>query len=525
MKGDSKVLKYPVGIQTFSELIREGYVYIDKTSLIKDLIDEGKYYFLSRPRRFGKSLLLSTFDSLFNGEKELFTGLDIMESDYKWDTYPVLHLDLTNREYKDYDSLIAELNAHLERWEALFGEEKRDRAAEERFAWIIEKAFEKTGKPVVILVDEYDKPLLNVVDDEELVERYRSTLRAFYSNLKTQDRYIKFAMLSGIARFSKVSIFSDLNNLRDISFEDKYSALCGITYPEIELYLKPGILSLAEKTGKAVADIENEIKQRYDGYHFSEVSPDIYNPCSLMNLFAKRKFGNFWFESATPEFLVALLQKGKWMIKDLAPIRFDAEELASAGILSRNPVPVFYQTGYLTIKDYDSTYNEYILDYPNIEVRNSFLKFLLKSYLRPDSFSHNLSIQDFSREIRDGKPEDFLRRLDSLLAGMGYAEKGSPEARFQDAIYLLFTLLGEYANIERRTSDGRIDLTVETPDFLYIFEFKIDSDAKEAIDQIKNKGYQVPFRFHGKKIFLIGVSFDSKTRKLRDYVVEETDKT
>ncbi|MDE5807430.1 MAG: ATP-binding protein, partial [Muribaculaceae bacterium] len=278
---------------------------------------------------------------------------------------------------------------------------------------------------------------------------------------------------------------------------------------------------IAEELSKSESDIVKDIKQRYDGYHFSEESPDIYNPFSLMNLFAKGKFGNFWFESGTPEFLVSLLKKEGWMIKDIAPIRFDAEELASAGILSNNPIPVLYQTGYLTIKGYDSEYDEYILDYPNIEVKNSFLKFLLKSYLKEDSSSHNLSIQDFSREIREGKPENFMKRFDSLLAGMGYSERGSAESRFQDAVYLIFTLLGEYANVERRTSDGRIDLIVETSDFLYIFEFKINSDAKEALEQIKDKKYWEPFRFSHKRAFLIGASFDTKTRKMNDFIVEE----
>lgn len=520
MKECSKELKYPVGIQTFRKIREDGYLYVDKTGYISHLL-RGQFYFLSRPRRFGKSLLLSTLEAFFNGEKELFEGLDIAETETVWDKYPILYLDLNNRYYNSYASLIAQLNANLDKWESLYGDEKKERSVEERFAWVIEKAYEKTGKQVVILVDEYDKPLLSVIGNEELTEQYRSTLKAFYSNLKTQDRYIKFAMLTGVARFSKVSIFSDLNNLRDISFEEKYSAICGITESEIEKYLKPGIAEIAEGLSKPELDILRDIKQRYDGYHFSEKSPDIYNPFSLMNLFAKGKFGNFWFESGTPEFLVSLLKKEGWMIKDLAPIQFDAEELASAGILSKNPIPVFYQSGYLTIKGYNALYDEYILDYPNIEVKNSFLKFLLRSYLKEDSSSHKLSIQNFSREIREGKPESFMQRFDSLLAGMGYSEKGSPEARFQDAVYLIFTLLGEYATVERRTSDGRIDLIVETSEFLYIFEFKINSDAKDALNQIKDKEYWLPFRFNDKKIFLIGASFDSKSHKLSDYIVEE----
>lgn len=515
-------IKYPVGIQTFSRIRKEKFLYVDKTSHIASLVNGGSYYFLARPRRFGKSLLLSTIESFFKGEKDLFQGLAISKMNPTWETYPVLHLDLNNREYRDYPALLAELNAHLERWEAVYGDQKKDRAVEERFAWVIEKAYERSGKQVVILVDEYDKPLLNVFGNEDLMERYRSTLKAFYSNLKTQDRYIKFAMLTGVARFNKVSIFSDLNNLRDISFEEEYSSICGITDQEISGYFREGIQNLSQRLSKPENEIEEEIKQRYDGYHFCEESPDIYNPFSMMSLFAKRKFGNFWFESGTPEFLASLLRKGNWMIKDLAPIRFDAEELASAGILSSNPIPVFYQTGYLTIKGYDKEYDEYILDYPNIEVKNSFLKFLLKSYQQEISYSSNpLSIQDFVRDIREGNPDGFMQRFESLLAGMGYSEKGSPETRFQDAIYLIFTLLGEYAMVERRTADGRIDLIVETSKILYLFEFKIDSKAQEAIDQIKDKEYWKPFRFSDKKVFIIGASFDSNSRKLKDYIVEE----
>ena len=294
MKEILNELKYPVGIQTFRKIREDGYLYVDKTGYISHLL-RGQFYFLSRPRRFGKSLLLSTLEAFFNGEKELFEGLDIAETETEWDKYPILYLDLNNRYYNSYASLIAQLNANLDKWESLYGDEKKERSVEERFAWVIEKAYEKTGKQVVILVDEYDKPLLSVIGNEELTEQYRSTLKAFYSNLKTQDRYIKFAMLTGVARFSKVSIFSDLNNLRDISFEEKYSAICGITESEIEKYLKPGIAEIAEGLSKPELDILRDIKQRYDGYHFSEKSPDIYNPFSLMNLFAKGKFGNFWF--------------------------------------------------------------------------------------------------------------------------------------------------------------------------------------------------------------------------------------
>ena len=376
-------IKYPVGIQTFETIRREGYLYIDKTSYIARLL-KGQYFFLSRPRRFGKSLFLSTLESYFLGRRDLFKGLAIDSLSEDWDPHPVMHLDLSPRQYLSKESLIQELNANLEIWEELYGNEKRDRAIEERFAYVIRRAYEKTGKRVVILVDEYDKPLLSAIDNPSLAEEYRGILKAFYSNLKSMDRYIRFALLTGVARFSKVSIFSDLNNLNDISFVDDYAGICGITTEEMSKYFLEGIHHLAEKLELSPAEIEKELKRRYDGYHFTEKSPDIYNPYSMMKVFENKRMDSYWFDSGTPRYLVKLIEKGEWKLRNIAPTEIDSMVLTTAGITTTNPIPVFFQSGYLTIKDYDPVFKTYLLDYPNEEVKEGFLKFLVPYYIQKE---------------------------------------------------------------------------------------------------------------------------------------------
>ncbi len=380
MTQTQKNIKYPVGIQSFAEIREGGYTYVDKTAIIYQLT-KGKFYFLSRPRRFGKSLLLSTIEAYYLGRRDLFEGLALDSLTEDWAPHPVFHLDLNNREYKDETSLLQEFNANLEQWELIYGDEKKDRAPEERFAYLIRRAFEQTGKKVVILIDEYDKPLLNTISRPELADVYRSQLKAFYSNLKTMDACIEMAILTGVARFSKVSIFSDLNNLRDISFEKKFSAICGITSDELDKYFKAGVEKIAESRNLSYEEARELLRHNYDGYHFSIESPDIYNPFSLVNAFEKGDIGQFWFDSGTPSYLVELLNRDFLPYQDISPSEIDRNDLESAGLLSENPIPVFYQTGYLTIKSYDPEFDVYTLDYPNEEVKQGFLKFLMRSYI------------------------------------------------------------------------------------------------------------------------------------------------
>ncbi|MDE6410233.1 MAG: ATP-binding protein [Muribaculaceae bacterium] len=506
-------IKYPVGIQSFKELREGGYVYVDKTAMIHQLT-KGKYYFLSRPRRFGKSLFLSTLEAYYLGQRDLFKGLALDTLTDDWEPHPVFHIDLNNREYKDETSLTSHLSSHLKIWEATYGDEEKESATEERFAYMVRRAYEKTGKKVVILIDEYDKPLLNAIGNEKLTDVYRSQLKAFYSNLKTLDPYIEIALLTGVARFSKVSIFSDLNNLRDISFTDQFSSICGITSEELDEYFREGISSIAEKERISYDEVREMLRCSYDGYHFSEESPDIYNPFSLVYCFANKSISSYWFESGTPTYLVKLLNRDFFALCDIAPSYIDRVELESAGLLSEDPLPVFYQTGYLTIKNYDREFKRYLLDYPNKEVKEGFLRFLFRSYIPETSSRRGFSIPDFLIDVRNGDADGFMKRMESLIAAVPYSDKGSAESHFQNAVYLLFTLMGFYAQMEMRTSDGRMDLRVETERYIFIFEFKIDSTSKSAMDQIEKKRYWLGDRMSNKKIVLIGANFDTKTRRL-----------
>ncbi len=522
MKAGEQEIKYPIGIQSFRKMIMEGYLYVDKTPFVYDFIRDGGYYFLSRPRRFGKSLLLSTIEAYYRGERELFRGLALENLVHEWETLPVLHLDLNNGSYEDEQGLLEKLDFQLSEWEEEFGisyDSSRSLSASLRFGSLIKKIHDKTGKMVVILVDEYDKPLLNTIHRPELSDSFRTILKAFYSNLKTMDVYIRLAVLTGVARFSKVSIFSDLNNLRDISFEDRYSEICGVTKRELERYFQSGIRELQQTYNLGNNDIEELLKKKYDGYHFSRRSSDIYNPFSLMNVFAKRHIGNYWIESGTPTYLVNLLRMIDRPFRDVTPVEVETEYLESAGIMDSDPIIAFYQSGYLTIKGYDPDTSSYILDYPNEEVKDGFLKFLLRSYIPKIKAGSGFTLGDFIRFARDGQPQEFMKSLESMVASVPYTEKGSAESHFQNVIYLLFTLLGFSVSMEERTSDGRIDLRVQTPGYVYIFEFKVDSSAEIALRQIREKKYWTPYAASGKEIFLIGANFDTKSRRLTDYLI------
>lgn len=520
MKQDEK-LKYPIGIQSFEKLREEGFVYVDKTADIYRMIRTKGYYFLSRPRRFGKSLLLSTLEAYYQGRRDLFKGLALDRLVDDWEPHPVLHLDMNAREYRSREDLVAQLNMHLGIWEKEYGCVHTDLSPEERFGNVIRAAYEATGKRVVILIDEYDKPLLTAIANETLAEELRSALKAFYGNLKSMDRFIEIGVITGVARFSKVSIFSDLNNLRDISFEDEFSTICGITPDELYSYFEEGIRELARKEGLPPEEIKRILRRNYDGYHFSKNCPDIYNPFSLVNVFAKRDLGYYWVDSATPTYIVELIRKGEWLLHDLSPVEIEAHRLESSGLLSADPVPPLYQSGYLTIKDYDARFRTYTLDYPNEEVKDGFLSFLVPFYIENSGSQGRFSIKKFVNSITSGNIEGFMRELETMLAGVPYSEKGSAEAHFQNACYLLFTLMGQFVKVEDRTSDGRIDLTVETSRYIYIFEFKIDESAETAMEQIMRKRYWLKHRDCGKSIYLIGADFNPATRRLDSYLIRQ----
>ena len=512
-------MEYPIGIQDFEELRKNGCVYVDKTDLIYKLVEEGKYYFLSRPRRFGKSLLISTLEVYFRGRKEFFEGLRIMELETEWAEYPVLHLDLNTKKYENKSSLEAILNMHLEIWESKYGDEKKDRSSEERFMYVIRNAFEKTGKQVVILVDEYDKPLLQAIGNEALQDDYRNTLKAFYGALKSMDRYIKFALLTGVTKFGKVSVFSDLNNLRDISMLKAYESICGITEEELYSVFEEDIRALGKANNMTEEETKAELKEKYDGYHFNEECVDIYNPFSILNTFANRKFGNYWFETGTPTYLVKLLKKNKSSIEELDGIEIDGKMLESIDTTSHNPIPVIYQSGYLTIKGYDKVFETYILGYPNKEVEKGFINFILPFYATLKNKNSGFEIKSFVKEIERGDTDAFMKRLQSFFADTPYELVRDLELHYQNVMFILFKLLGFYTQAEYHTSEGRIDMVVKTHDYIYVMEFKLDGTAEEAMQQIESKDYPLPFKCEGRKLVKLGVNFSNEKRNVERWVV------
>lgn len=514
-------MKYPIGIQDFDKIINEGYTYVDKTELIYKLVHEGSYYFLSRPRRFGKSLLMSTLDAYFSGKRELFKNLAIEKLEEDWTAYPVLHLDLNTGKYNSKDSLTHALDDFLSRLEANYGTFHSEKTLELRFMGIIERIYHKTGKPVVILVDEYDKPLLQSINNKELQEDFRATLKAFYSVLKTQDRYIRFALLTGVTKFGKVSVFSDLNNLTDISMDESYDTLCGITEEEMHRYFEESIQKLAERYKISYEETCARLKKRYDGYHFVEYGTGVYNPFSLLSTFRASKFGSYWFETGTPTFLVQLLQRENFYLPDLTQQQVSADMLNSIDAMDRNPIPVIYQSGYLTIKDYDEEFKVYTLGFPNEEVEEGFANYLLPFYAHTGSEGAPMYVRNFVLALRNGKPEEFMKRMQVLFADTDYKIVGNAELYFQNAFYIVTKLLGFYTEVERTISDGRIDMIVKTKDYIYIFEFKYDQNADIALQQIENKGYAQPFVTDGRKIVKIGVNFSREHRCIDEWKIKE----
>ena len=512
-------MKYPIGIQSFVDIRTDGYAYVDKTAFVYKLASSGKYYFLSRPRRFGKSLLISTMEAYFRGRRDLFDGLALSTLESDWQSYPILHMDLNSREYKDESSLEAELNRHLEQWEKLYGDQYRDRATEERFLHVIEQAREVTGKRVVILIDEYDKPLLQAIGNKPLQEAYRSKLKAFYSCLKTMDSCIRFAFLTGVTKFGKVSVFSDLNNLEDISMLPSYIGICGITETELHQYFDEGVEVLARSNGISKADCYAKLKERYDGYHFREHAERVYNPFSVLNTLKNLTFADYWFETGTPTFLVRQLQKTNYPLDQMTREELYADTLNSIDVMDENPLPLLYQSGYLTIKDYDSRFRAYRLGFPNQEVEEGFVQYLLPYYVPKASEKNSFYVGKFIQDIERGDAEGFMRRLSALFADGDYQIAGDAELYFQNAVYVIFKLLGFYVDVERHTSDGRMDILMQTPDYIYILELKINQDAATALRQIDEKGYAHPFASDSRRLFKIGLNFSTQSRKIDDWQI------
>ena len=512
-------MKYPIGIQDFEKLRTNRYSYVDKSRFVYKLATEGEYYFLSRPRRFGKSLFLSTLEAYFQGKKELFKGLAIYDLETEWKKYPIFHIDLNTANFREKDSLYTVLNDYLTTWECKYGTRESEATLALRFKGVIARAAEKEGCGVVILIDEYDKPILQTLRDPELQAEHRAQLKAFYSVLKTQDRYIKFAFLTGVTKFGKVSVFSDLNNLTDISMDHRYISICGMTEKELLTNFKEGINELAEANGDTEEATIAKLKARYDGYHFEENTIGIYNPFSVLNTLSRLRYKDYWFETGTPTFLVDLLKMHNYRLPDMTKERVSDDVINSVDSLSTNPIPVIYQSGYLTIKGYDERFKKYLLGFPNREVEEGFLNFLLPLYTSAGNNSPFL-VDEFVQDVESGNPERFMQRMKAFFADTSYQVVGNAELYFQNAMYLVFKIMGFYTQVERPTSDGRIDAIIQTPNYIYVIECKLDRTADEAIKQIENNGYAEPFLMDKRKLYKIGVSFSSETRGVAEYKIK-----
>ena len=494
---EAKRIRYPIGIQTFRNIIEGGYLYIDKTGFVHDLAENYKYVFLSRPRRFGKSLLSSTIHSYFAGDAELFNGLKAGELKKDWTRHPVFHFDMSTAKHCDEEQLTSELNLKLVRYEDLYGKGENEEKINQRFEGLVHRAVEQTGEKAVIIIDEYDAPLLDVVNDQERLTPMRQIMRNFYSPIKSLYPYLRFVFITGITKFAQLSIFSELNNLKNISMMPRYSAVCGISQEELVTQMNIPVQDMADELGISFDAALEKLKSNYDGYHFCAKSEDIYNPFSLLNSLSDKMFGSYWFDTATPTFLIERMRENPIpenlldRMNEIARSDFDVSPEFSDSIL-----PLLYQTGYLTIKGYSTEDESYTLGYPNREVREGFLKGLLNSYRGSEGMSASFVLQ-FNRALKNNDIDGALERMRSFLAGIPYDPENKSEKHFQTIIYLIFSLLGYYTQAEVKSAVGRADAVCRTKDRVYVFEFKVDGSAEEALRQIDEKGYLIPYRFEG----------------------------
>lgn len=526
----------PIGIQSFEKLRERELLYVDKTQYIVPLLRGGGIYFLSRPRRFGKSLFLSTLQAYFEGNKTLFEGLSLeqaepalatLEKREAWQKYPILYLDLNGASYSSIADLENILETHLAAWEQLYGDAPEEKNYARRFEGVIKRAYQKTGRQVVFLVDEYDKPLLESVVNKELYETYRAMLYGLYSNIKNCDRYLRFVFLTGVSRFGKLTIFSGLNNLNDISMDTTYAGICGITEEELVAYFAPEIKALAEALQLTHEATIAALKKRYDGYLFCRRGEHVYNPFSLLNVLKKLEFDDYWYATGTPTFLVRYLQNLNYFLPDLEhDVEMGMSGLQVSPIEAKSPIPILFQAGYLTIREYRPDEGIYRLGFPNEEVRFGFLKNLLQNYA-PEIEDASSETAEFLREIRAGQVDEFMKRLEGLIAGIPYDTFAPTMVKYRErdaqvAVYLIFSLMGQFIASEVHSVIGRADAVVHTAETTYIFEFKLEgsSTPAEALAQIEEKGYATPYQKQGKKVIAIGVSFDAAKRNIGGWVTK-----
>ena len=522
--------RYPVGIQTFSEIRKGDYLYIDKTDLVWEMT-RMKYVFLSRPRRFGKSLLTTTLDSYFKGQKELFEGLKIMALEKDWESYPVIHLDLSvTKAESTVDRLRSVLFRILEGYKSIYGEGEYENAPGGLFSGIIHRAYQKTGKQVVIIIDEYDAPLLDKLNEKELLESFRNVMQEFFVQLKANEAMIRFCFITGITKFSQLSIFSTINNLTNISMDDKYAAICGITENEFATDMTPDIAMLAEEYECTPDEMRAKLKLQYDGYRFAGKSPDLYNPFSLLKCFNQRKIANYWFESGTPTFLIRQMQHYRTDITSMDYIVSDALAFDRPTEAMENALPLLYQSGYLTIKDYDRETETFVLSIPNKEVRTGLINGLIPTYIGLDSsIVRNGFALNLCRFLKKGDIDKAMSELKSFLAGIPYVEGfkkklesvSNYEGFYEYTFWLIFNMLNFYARTQVKCAQGRIDVVLQMPDTTYVFELKVNGTAQEALDQINSKNYALPYETEGRKVVKVGVAFEQETMTVGTWLVEE----
>ena len=513
---------YPIGIQTFSKIREGNYLYVDKTEYVYRMTHSASsYMFLSRPRRFGKSLLTSTLHSYFSGRKDLFHGLAMEKLEKEWTEYPVLHFDMSTAKHADSEQLLQELNLKLYGYEQIYGRLEEEVNPNQRLMGLIKRAYEQTGKKVVVLIDEYDAPLLDVVHERENLDVLRNIMRNFYSPLKACDPYLRYVFLTGITKFSQLSIFSELNNIKNISMDEPYAAICGISEDEIRLQMKDDLEGLAKKLEIIPEEALMKLKENYDGYHFTSPSPDIYNPFSLLNAFADGKFGSYWFGSGTPTYLVKMLKKfgvkpSEIGCKQLKSSVFDAptETMTDA-------VPLLYQSGYITIKDYNKMLDLYTLDIPNKEVRLGLMESLLPYYVNNKTPEATTMVAYLFYDIQNGDMDAALHRLQEFLSTIPYCDNTRFEGHYQQVFYIIFSLLGYYVDVEVRTPRGRVDIVLRTKTTLYVMELKLDKSAGEAMEQIDLKNYPERFALCGLPVVKVAVSFDSERCTIGDWEIIE----
>ena len=502
---------YPIGIQTFSKIREGNYLYIDKTAYVYRMTHSASsYMFLSRPRRFGKSLLTSTLHSYFSGRKDLFHGLAMEKLEKEWTEYPVLHFDMSTAKHADSEQLLQELNLKLYGYEQIYGRLEEEVNPNQRLMGLIKRAYEQTGKKVVVLIDEYDAPLLDVVHERENLDVLRNIMRNFYSPLKACDPYLRYVFLTGITKFSQLSIFSELNNIKNISMDEPYAAICGISEDEIRLQMKDDLGGLAKKLEITPEEALMKLKENYDGYHFTSPSPDIYNPFSLLNAFADGKFGSYWFGSGTPTYLVKMLDKFGVKPSEIGRRQLKSSVFDAPTETMTDAVPLLYQSGYITIKDYNKMLDLYTLDIPNKEVRLGLMESLLPYYVNNKTPEATTMVAYLFYDIQNGDMDAALHRLQEFLSTIPYCDNTRFEGHYQQVFYIIFSLLGYYVDVEVRTPRGRVDIVLRTKTTLYVMELKLDKSAGEAMEQIDLKNYPERFALCGLPVVKVAVSFDSE---------------